>query len=54
MAVFSEELRADVLFASGDYAGAEQAYSRWLTYHPTNDHKDDVERKRDDAKAHVP
>jgi TolA-binding protein len=54
MAVAAEELRGDVLFATGDYAGAEQAYASWLARHPTNDHKDDVERKRDEAKVRAP
>jgi hypothetical protein len=49
-----EVLRADALAERRDYAGAVAAYDAWLKHHATDPDREQVERKRNLARANAP
>jgi outer membrane protein assembly factor BamD (BamD/ComL family) len=51
MAVLSELLYADILFANDQFEDAAEAYDLFIKFHPTHDQVEDVKKKRADAQA---
>ena len=47
----AEVLRIDILVARHDYAEAAEAYDRYLKFHPTDEHADEIRQKQADAAA---
>ena len=47
----AELLRIDILVARHDYVEAAEGYDRYLKFHPTDEHADEIRQKQADAAA---